>query len=201
MKSRRILGRIPPPLAFHRVALPVHLRCRLRSANMIEWVNPAERDRTRVVGLFPNEQSLLRVVTAVFAEMSEEWESGKKVPASEARMSPAIRRLQKTSCTTRKYGMLTCTSERRVKCALRGRACGAGSRWAVQTPDESPKGVSYYSSHPVRFRDYNANNSGVLRSQNFCIFDSDRVRICRNSGKQRTCEYAGWDQTVPPERL
>ena len=33
--------------------------------------------RTRVVGLFPNEQSLLRLVTGVLIEISETWETGK----------------------------------------------------------------------------------------------------------------------------
>jgi transposase-like protein len=33
--------------------------------------------RTRVAGLFPNEASLLRLVSALLAETSEEWETGK----------------------------------------------------------------------------------------------------------------------------
>jgi DNA invertase Pin-like site-specific DNA recombinase len=33
--------------------------------------------RTRVVGLFPNEASLLRLVSAVLMEISEEWETSK----------------------------------------------------------------------------------------------------------------------------
>ena len=32
---------------------------------------------TRVVGLFPNESSLLRLVTGIVIEISEEWETGK----------------------------------------------------------------------------------------------------------------------------
>ncbi len=34
--------------------------------------------RTRVAGLFPNEASLLRLVSALPAETSEEWETGKR---------------------------------------------------------------------------------------------------------------------------
>ena len=32
----------------------------------------------RVAGLFPNEASLLRLVSAVLMELSEEWEMGKR---------------------------------------------------------------------------------------------------------------------------
>ncbi|MEN6634087.1 MAG: transposase, partial [Candidatus Polarisedimenticolia bacterium] len=33
--------------------------------------------RTSVAALFPNEQALLRLVSAVLAETSEEWETGR----------------------------------------------------------------------------------------------------------------------------
>jgi len=36
-----------------------------------------EMGRTRIASLFPNEGSLLRLVTAVVMETSDEWESGK----------------------------------------------------------------------------------------------------------------------------
>jgi transposase-like protein len=35
------------------------------------------RRRARVAGLFPNEASILRLVSAILMEISEEWESGK----------------------------------------------------------------------------------------------------------------------------
>jgi transposase-like protein len=35
------------------------------------------KKRTRVVGLFPSEESLLRLVTGVLVEISETWETGK----------------------------------------------------------------------------------------------------------------------------
>ncbi|MBT3177823.1 MAG: IS256 family transposase, partial [Desulfobacula sp.] len=34
--------------------------------------------RTRVATLFPNEASLLRLVSAILVETSEEWETGKR---------------------------------------------------------------------------------------------------------------------------
>jgi len=35
------------------------------------------RNRTRVAGLFPNETSRLRLVSAVLSEIGAEWETGK----------------------------------------------------------------------------------------------------------------------------
>ena len=63
---------------FSAFSLPMKLRRRLRSTNMLEWVNKEIRRRTRVAGLFPNEASLLRLVSAILAEVSEDWETGKK---------------------------------------------------------------------------------------------------------------------------
>lgn len=57
--------------------LPEHMRHRLRTSNMNENLNKQIRARTRIAGLFPNEESLLRLVSAVVSEISEEWEIGK----------------------------------------------------------------------------------------------------------------------------
>ena len=40
-------------------------------------VNGQIKERTKVVGLFPNEESLLRLVTGVLIEISETWETTK----------------------------------------------------------------------------------------------------------------------------
>ena len=45
---------------------------------MLERVNREIKRRTRVAGLFPNESSCLRLVTAVIAEISDEWAAGKR---------------------------------------------------------------------------------------------------------------------------
>lgn len=52
-------------------------RRRLRTSNMCENLNRQIKRRTRVAGLFPNEDSILRLVTAIVMETSEEWETGK----------------------------------------------------------------------------------------------------------------------------
>ena len=59
--------------------LPPHHRRRLRTTNMLERLHREIKRRTRVSGLFPNEAALLRLVSAVLMETSEEWESAEKV--------------------------------------------------------------------------------------------------------------------------
>lgn len=65
------------PEGFAVFALPEAHRKRLRTSNACETLNSQIKRRTRVVGLFPNEDSLLRLVTAVLIEISETWETGK----------------------------------------------------------------------------------------------------------------------------
>jgi transposase-like protein len=55
---------------------PEKIRKRLRTSNMLERINKEVKRRTRVASLFPNEQSCLRLVTAILVEISEEWEAG-----------------------------------------------------------------------------------------------------------------------------
>ena len=59
-------------------AMPEKHRRRLRTTNMVERQNREIKRRTRVSGLFPNEASLLRLVSAILMEVSEEWESADK---------------------------------------------------------------------------------------------------------------------------
>ena len=58
-------------------ALPSTHQRLLRTSNVLERLNKEIKRRTRVATLFPNEASLLRLVSAVLAEISEEWETGR----------------------------------------------------------------------------------------------------------------------------
>lgn len=49
----------------------------LRTTNVLERLNKEIKRRTRVATLFPNESSLLRLVSAVLNEISDEWETGR----------------------------------------------------------------------------------------------------------------------------
>jgi transposase-like protein len=66
---------IPEGLTFF--SLPAGHRRRMRTSNSLERLNKEIKRRTRVATLFPNEASLLRLVTAIVSEISEEWETGK----------------------------------------------------------------------------------------------------------------------------
>jgi putative transposase len=59
------------------LSLPEEHRRRLRTTNGLERLNKEIKRRTRVATLFPNEASLLRLVSAVLMEISEDWETGK----------------------------------------------------------------------------------------------------------------------------
>jgi len=54
-------------------ALPEPHRKRMRTTNMLERQNQELKRRTRVVRIFPNEQSCLRLVSALLIETSQEW--------------------------------------------------------------------------------------------------------------------------------
>ncbi len=64
---------IPEGLAVF--VLPAAHRRRLRTTNGLERLNQEIRRRTAVAHLFPNDASLLRLVSAVLCEISEEWEA------------------------------------------------------------------------------------------------------------------------------
>jgi transposase-like protein len=49
----------------------------IRTTNSLERINKEIRRRTRVVGVFPNEASCLRLISALLMEISEEWQIGK----------------------------------------------------------------------------------------------------------------------------
>ena len=66
---------IPEGLAVF--ALPQAHQRRLRTSNALERVNQELKRRTRVASCFPNEASLLRLVSALLSEISDEWITGK----------------------------------------------------------------------------------------------------------------------------
>lgn len=59
-------------------ALPQPYRRRLRTTNGIERLNEELRRRERVIRIFPNDQSLIRLMGAVLMEIHEKWMNGKK---------------------------------------------------------------------------------------------------------------------------
>lgn len=58
-------------------AFPACFRRLLRTTNGVERLHREVRRRARVVSIFPNSASCLRLVSAVLAEISEEWLTGR----------------------------------------------------------------------------------------------------------------------------
>jgi len=65
------------PEGFGVFSIPTAHQRRLRSTNVLERLNKEILRRTRVATLFPNTAALLRLVSAVLVEISEEWETGR----------------------------------------------------------------------------------------------------------------------------
>lgn len=63
---------------------PLEHRRTIRTTNSLERVNKEIRRRTRVVGVFPNEASCLRLISAILMEISEEWQIGKRYCAGKS---------------------------------------------------------------------------------------------------------------------
>ena len=65
------------PEGFTIFELPKAVRKRLRTSNMLENLNKQIRRRTRVVSIFPNKESCLRLISSILMEQSDDWESGR----------------------------------------------------------------------------------------------------------------------------
>lgn len=66
------------PEGFGAFVLPPPVRRRLRSNNAAERLNREIKRRTRVAVIFPNTESVERLISAILMEVSEEWENGKR---------------------------------------------------------------------------------------------------------------------------
>lgn len=60
------------------LSLPVKYRKRLRTSNSIERLNQEIRRRERVIRIFPNEESLIRLMGALLMEQHDAWSCGRK---------------------------------------------------------------------------------------------------------------------------
>jgi putative transposase len=60
------------------LALPDLYRLRLRTTNAVERLNEEVRRRERVIRIFPNRASVVRLLGALLMEQDEAWTTGKR---------------------------------------------------------------------------------------------------------------------------
>lgn len=67
------------PQGFQVLALDHVYRRSLRSSNLIERFNREIKRRSRVVRIFPNTDSCLRLVSAILIEFNDDWSTGRRL--------------------------------------------------------------------------------------------------------------------------
>ena len=76
-KAANTIGRFLPGLMSY-TAFPKQHWKRLKTTNLMERINRELKRRTKVVGVFPNEESLLRLVGSILMDINEEWVTGRR---------------------------------------------------------------------------------------------------------------------------
>ena len=66
------------------MAFPRQHRTKLHSTNPIERLNKEVKRRADVVGIFPNEASIIRLIVAVLFEQNDEWQTASRYMQVEA---------------------------------------------------------------------------------------------------------------------
>ena len=79
--------------ALAHMDFPVQHRTKLHGTNPIERLNKEVKRRADVVGIFPNEGSIIRLIGAVLLEQNDEWQTQHRYMQTEAMaevMTPPI---------------------------------------------------------------------------------------------------------------
>lgn len=76
-KSAKTIDRFSQDIWNYRAFPRGHWK-RIRTTNGLERINKELKRRSRVVGAFPNDRSLLRLAVAILMDINEEWMTGRK---------------------------------------------------------------------------------------------------------------------------
>jgi len=83
-KAANTIERFLPGLLSY-IAFPKPHQKRIRTTNGMERINKELKRRTKVVGAFPHEASLLRLAGAILMDINEEWVTGRRYLPMEER--------------------------------------------------------------------------------------------------------------------
>ncbi|GAA5261345.1 IS256 family transposase [Methanocalculus sp. MC3] len=81
-KAANTIERFIPGLLSY-TAFPKEHWKKIRTTNMMERMNKELKRRTRVAGVFPNDESLLRLIGAILMDINEEWVTGRRYLSDE----------------------------------------------------------------------------------------------------------------------
>lgn len=66
------------PILYNYRAFSINNQIRLRTINVLERLNLEFKKRTKKIGAFPSEHSLLRLVVSIMMDINEEWITGRR---------------------------------------------------------------------------------------------------------------------------
>ncbi len=96
-------------LAF--MAFPAEHWCKLRSTNPLERLNKETARRSDVVGIYPNDESLVRLAGALLIEQNDEWLVGRRYLSAESLAglygAGQARRPERPTAAVREVALLT----------------------------------------------------------------------------------------------
>jgi putative transposase len=81
-------------LAYMR--FPAQHRTKLHSTNPLERLNKEVKRRADVVGIFPNEDAIKRLIGAVLMEQNDEWQTQNRYMQIEGFAEPAAPAIEQT---------------------------------------------------------------------------------------------------------
>ena len=76
-KAVGIIERFLPDIQNYKHFPKEHWK-KIRTTNLMERVNKEEKRRSRVIGAFPSDESLIRLIGSIMMDINEEWVTGKR---------------------------------------------------------------------------------------------------------------------------